>query len=353
MQRSRSQPCNESPLSVGSDQIYAACMTDVRELYRTMALVRALNDDAIALARQGILHGYPPFTGQEAVQVGSAAAIDPRVDFAFPTYREMGAMIALGVDPVGLLAHHRGFGDGGVFDAARAHVAPMNAIVGGTVLHAVGWAMGAKLDGEEACALAYFGDGASSQGEVHEALNFAGVYRLPVVFLCTNNGWAISVRTEAQVAGGSVAARAAGYGMPGVRVDGNDVLAVHEATVAATQRARAGEGPTLIEAMTYRLGPHATSDDPSRYRDAAEEARARGRDPLVRARAALLASGEADDAFLAAVDAEVADRVREVRDRVVALEAPTFREQAALAYVKPPAAHRAQLETWMAEAAYA
>ena len=323
-------------------------MSELRELYRTMATTRALNDDAIALQRQGAVYGFAPCTGQEAAQIGSAAAIDPRVDFAFPTYREFAAMIAFGVDPVALLAHHRGLADGGLYDSATAHVAPLNAVVGGTVLHAVGWAMGAKLDGEAACAIAYFGDGASSQGEVHEAMNFAGVFQLPVIFLCQANQWAISVPTSAQVAGGSVAARAAGYGMPGVQVDGNDVLAVREATHQAASRARTGGGPTVIEALTYRLGPHATSDDPSRYRAAAEEDAWRAREPLVRARAQLLESGEGDEAFLAEVDAAAEREVLRVREGLAALEPCSLREQAELAYAKPPASWRAGLDTWLA-----
>lgn len=323
-------------------------MSGLRDLYRAMAVTRALNDDAIALQRQGAVYGFAPCTGQEAAQVGSAAAIDPRTDYAFPTYREFAAMIALGVDPVALLAHHRGLADGGLYDSAAAHVAPLAAVVGGTALHAVGWAMGAKLDGEAACAIAYFGDGASSQGEVHEAMNFAGVLQLPVIFFCQANGWAISVPTSAQVAGGSVAARAAGYGMPGVQVDGNDVLAVREATQEAASRARAGGGPTVIEALTYRLGPHATSDDPSRYREATEEDAWRAREPLVRARALLLERGEADEAFFAEVDAAAQVETLRVREGLATLEPCSLREQAELAYAKPPASWRADLDAWLA-----
>jgi pyruvate dehydrogenase E1 component alpha subunit len=322
-------------------------------LYRQMARVRLLEEEAVALHRQGVLKGFAPATGQEAAQVGSAAALDPALDFAFPTYREFGAMVTLGVDPVALLAHHRGLGDGGTFDAAGAHVAPMNSVVGGTALHAVGWAMGAKLDGDAACALAYFGDGASSQGEVHEALNFAAVFTLPVVFFCQNNGWAISVPTSAQVGGGSVAARAAGYGLSGVQVDGNDVVAVHEAVGEAVRRARRGAGATIVEAMTYRRGPHATSDDPSRYRDAAEEASWRARDPLVRSRERLLAAGQTDGEQLERIDAELAAEVARVGDALLAQTPPTLREQFELVYVRSPAAQRERTATWLeAEAAH-
>jgi pyruvate dehydrogenase E1 component alpha subunit len=201
--------------------------------------------------------------------------------------------------------------------------------------------MGSKLDGTGGCAVAYFGDGASSQGEVHEAMNFAGVFELPVVFFCQNNGWAISVPSSTQIAGGSVAARAAGYGLEGVTVDGNDVLAVHEATAAAVARARKDGGATVIEALTYRAGPHATSDDPSRYRAESDEWLAR--DPLA------LAQAQLDDGFVAGVDAEVAAEVESVRERVLALEPPTFAEQLGLVYEQPPPSALKQQRRWLEE----
>jgi pyruvate dehydrogenase E1 component alpha subunit len=322
-------------------------MQGLPELYRQMAIVRALGDDAVALQRQGTLYGFAPCTGQEAAQVGSAAALDMSRDFAFPTYREFAAMITLGIRPSELLAHHAGLADGGVFDAAASHVAPLYSVVGATVLHAAGWAMGARLEGSGGVAIAYFGDGASSQGEVHEAMNFAGVFGLPVVFFCQNNGWAISLPTSRQVAGGSVAARAAGYGLVGERVDGNDVLAVHEATLAAVGRAREGGGATVIEAMTWRGGPHATSDDPSRYRDAAEEAEWRGRDPLLRARAELLEGGEVDEAFLAAVQAEATVACGQARRELAEMPRPTLAARLELPYERPPAAYTAQVSAWL------
>jgi 2-oxoisovalerate dehydrogenase E1 component subunit alpha len=313
----------------------------LRELYRTMALVRALNDEAIRLQRQGVLLGFAPCTGQEAAQVGSASVLDRERDFAFQTYRELGVAVTLGVDVAGLFAHFRGYADGGSYDIRAARLAPLQSVVGGTALHATGFALGAKLDGTGGCAVAYFGDGASSQGEVHEAMNFAGVFELPVVFFCQNNGWAISVPSAAQIAGGSVAARGAGYGLAGVAVDGNDVLAVHEATAAAVARARAGDGATVIEALTYRTGPHATSDDPSRYRAESDEWLAR--DPLALARAQL------EDAFVAEVDADVAAEVEAVRERVLALEPPTFDEQLGLVYERPPASALEQTRRWLEE----
>ena len=313
----------------------------LRELYRTMALVRALNDEAIRLQRQGVLLGFAPCTGQEAAQVGSAFVLDRARDFAFQTYRELGVAVTLGVDVAGLFAHFRGYADGGSYDIHASRLAPLQSVVGGTALHATGFAMGAKLDGTGGCAIAYFGDGASSQGEVHEAMNFAGVFALPVVFFCQNNGWAISVPATAQIAGGSIAARAAGYGIEGVTVDGNDVLAVHEVTAAAVARARDGGGATVIEALTYRAGPHATSDDPSRYRTESDDWLAR--DPLALARAQL------DDGFVAEVDAEVATEIESVRERVLALEPPTFEEQLGLVYERPPPSALEQQRRWLEE----
>ena len=334
---------NDSPTGLA-----AAPTADLRDLYRTMARVRALNDEAVRLQRQGVLLGFAPCTGQEAAQVGSAAVLDRSRDFAFQTYRELGVAVTMGVDPAGLLAHYRGFADGGSYDIRATRVAPIQSVVGGTALHAAGFAMGAKLDASGGCAIAYLGDGATSQGEVHEAMNFAGVFGLPVVFFCQNNQWAISVPASAQIAGGSVAARATGYGLPGVAIDGNDVLEVYEATAEAVARARAGGGATVIEALTYRLGPHATSDDPSRYRNAADAAPWRERDPLVVARRRL--EGENGAAgFLDEVEREAAAEVEGLRKRVLAIEAPTFEEQLALVYEQPPPSALAQGGKWLEE----
>jgi 2-oxoisovalerate dehydrogenase E1 component alpha subunit len=320
-----------------------------RDLYRAMARVRALNDDAMRMQRQSLLLGFAPCAGQEAAQVGSAAAVDPSLDFVFQTYRELGVAVTLGVPPAGMLAHYRGLADGGGYDSAAAHVAPLNSVVGGTALHAVGWAMGAKLDGSTACAVSYFGDGASSQGEVHEAMNFAGVFVLPVIFFCQNNGWAISVPVSAQVGGGSIAARATGYGLAGVSVDGNDVRAVYDVMSEAVARARSGGGATLIEAMTYRLGPHATSDDTSRYRTLEEEASWSDRDPLVVERRRLLESGEADDGFFDEVEAEANAEAERVREEVALLVPPTVDEQFGLAYERTPPSAAARVRDWIDE----
>ncbi|WP_435157165.1 thiamine pyrophosphate-dependent enzyme [Amycolatopsis sacchari] len=313
---------------------------ELSELYRLMLVARRIDEEAIALQRQGALPGYAPMKGQEAAQVGSAAALDLTRDFAFPNYRDLGAAVAMGVDLVGYLATHLGVWHGGLYDPRASRLAPFNAVVGGPVPHAVGWAMGAKLDDTGGAAITWFGDGASSQGDVHESMNFAGVYRLPVVFFCQNNGWAISVPTGRQVAGGSVAARAAGYGIEGRQVDGNDVMAVHEATREALDRARNGGGPTVIEAMTYRIGPHSTSDDPGRYRTLEEEQAWAEKDPIARAARELPAETVAE------AEEHAARVVREVRDGLLALEQRPGEELFSFVYREPTKALLDQQRAW-------
>ncbi|MFC7344825.1 thiamine pyrophosphate-dependent enzyme [Saccharopolyspora griseoalba] len=313
---------------------------DLRDLLRLMVVARRLDEECVALQRQGVLPAYAPALGQEAAQVGSAAALDLERDFAFPTYRELGAAVAMGVDPVAYLATHLNIWHGGLYDPSATHLAPFNAVVGGPVTHAVGWAMGAQLDGTGGAAITYFGDGASSQGDVHEAMNFAGVYRLPVVFFCQSNGWAISVPTDQQVAGGSVAARAAGYGIEGQQVDGNDVTAVREATRDALQRARAGGGPTVIEAITYRMGPHSTSDDPRRYRSTEDERAWAERDPIARTASSLPAEA------LSSAEEHAEAVVRETGERLRALPPPPGDELFSFVYREPTAPLLDQQRAW-------
>ncbi|WP_048876336.1 thiamine pyrophosphate-dependent enzyme [Saccharomonospora saliphila] len=313
---------------------------DARELHRLMLVARRLDEEAVALQRQGRIPAYAPSRGQEAAQVGSAAALDPTRDFAFGHYRDLGAAVALGVDPVAYLAAHLNIWHGGLYDPRQARLAPFNAVVGGTVTHAVGWAMGAKLDHTGGVALSYFGDGASSQGDVHEAMNTAALHELGVVFFCQNNGWAISVPTARQVAGGSVAARAAGYGIPGHEVDGNDALAVFEATRAALNRARDGGGPSVIEARTYRMGPHSTSDDPGRYRALEEERAWAEKDPVARAASALAAEeiAEAED--------HAAEEVRRVREGLLTLADRPGEDLFSFVYREPTRALHEQRRQW-------
>ena len=284
---------------------------DLRQLYRYMALARALELECTALQRQGELAVYPPMIGQEAAQVGSAYALGEQ-DFVFPSYREAAVGVVRGLDMVEYMHFHRGTRHGGIADPVGSRFAEISVPVSSQVIHAVGWAMGAKLDAKGACAIVYFGDGATSQGDFHEGCNFAGAFGAPVVFFCQNNGWAISVPLEKQTAG-EIWRKAEGYGFPGVRVDGNDVLASYRVTRDATDRARTENVPTLIEAVTYRMGPHSTADDRTRYQPAEEIERWRGFDPIERYRRFLDAEDLADEAFYGTVQTEAKDLAATIR----------------------------------------
>lgn len=284
-----------------------------REMYRCVVRARALDVELVRWHRQGIIPGFPPSIGHEATQIGAAAGIDAARDFVFPMYRELGIALAMGVDMLAYLGNHNSDWNGGSFDPVASHFTPIQSVVGSNGPHAVGWALGQKIDGRDGVALACIGDGGTSQGDTHEAMNFAGVWNLPVVFLVSNNQWAISVPVAKQVAGGSIAARAAGYGFPGLAVDGNDVLAVRAAVTDAVERARRGDGPTLIESKIYRRGPHATSDDPGRYRTLDDERRDAGEDPVIRYRNSVVERGVIDESFVAEVDAEAALWLEDIR----------------------------------------
>ncbi|MBT2522885.1 thiamine pyrophosphate-dependent enzyme [Arthrobacter sp. ISL-28] len=321
----------------------------LRELYSLMAAVRHLDLSAVAWQRQGIIPGYAPELGQEAAQVGSGYAVDTSRDFVFPTYREMGVARTMGVSMVEYMSTHKATWHGGLYDPVKSRLAPIQAVVAGSVLHAVGWAHGQTLDGSDAVAMTYLGDGASSQGDVHEAMNFAAVMKAPVVFFVQNNGWAISVPTERQVAGGSVAARAAGYGIPALQVDGNDVVAVLAATRRAFAHCRSGNGPVVIEAMTYRRGPHSTSDDPGRYRSLDEERDGAGEDPLHRFRQQLQADGVADEEFFAQAQASAAAEAEKIREGLEALGPRPGNEMFGLVFQETTPALQSQAVSWREE----
>lgn len=324
----------------------------LRELYTLMAAVRHLDTSAVAWQRQGIIPGYAPELGQEAAQVGSGYAVDRSRDFVFPTYREMGVARAMGLDMVGYMSTHKATWHGGMYSPVETRFAPIQAVVAGSVLHAVGWAHGQTLaapDEGTGVAMTYFGDGASSQGDVHEAMNFAAVMKAPVVFFIQNNGWAISVPTERQVAGGSVAARAAGYGIPALQVDGNDVVAVYEATRSAFAHCRNGNGPVVIEAMTYRRGPHSTADDPGRYRTLEEERLDAGEDPLERFKQRLLADGVADEAFFADAQRKAEEEAEVIRMGIQDLGPRPGAEMFNLVFQEPTPALQSQATAWREE----
>ncbi len=270
----------------------------LRGLFADLILLRRLDEQCLALARQGALALWAPIAGQEAVLAGAARGLSAH-DHLFISYREALMAVLRGVPPAEVLPMWRGSALGG-WDPARYGITNPAIIVGAHGLHATGYAMAAALDGADEAAAAFFGDGATSQGDLNEALNFAAAATAPVVFLCQNNQFAISVPVAQQTAV-QPAQRAHGFGIPSLRVDGNDVLAVLAAARIASAHAHSGAGPFFIEAVTYRMGPHTTNDDPRRYRTAAETEAWHARDPVDRLRAHLTAGGlltaeEADEA---------------------------------------------------------
>jgi pyruvate dehydrogenase E1 component alpha subunit len=284
-------------------------------LYELMVLTREFDTELVNLQRQGELALYASCRGQEAAQVGAAACLR-KTDWLFPQYRELGVFITRGIPAWNLAASWRGTWNGGL-DFTTKCCAPISVPIGTQALHAVGAAMGAQRLGEDSVTVAFVGDGATSEGDVHEALNFAAVFAVPCVFYVQNNQWAISVPLHRQTAAPSLAHKAIGYGMPGIRVDGNDVLACYAVMAEAAERARAGGGPSMIEAVTYRLGPHTTSDDPTRYRSDAELERWRALDPIPRYRAYLRNTGVWSQRLEERVTAR-AQRLRtELRDATV------------------------------------
>src|SRR2546426_4818836 len=258
---------------------------DLRSLYRAMLLGRRLDERMVRLQRQGRIGTFAPIKGQEASQLGSVAAIRPS-DWMVPSFRETASMIWRGWPIEKLLLYFAGYLEGGQ-PAPDQRDLPITIPVSTQLPHAVGLAYAAQYREDDVVVMAYFGDGATSEGDFHEALNFAGVWHVPVVFLCQNNQWAISVPLKKQTNSKTIAQKAIAYGFPGIQVDGNDMLAVYAASREAVDRARAGEGPTLIECVTYRLGGHTTADDPTKYRSTEEVAEWERRDPLTRFRAYL------------------------------------------------------------------
>jgi 2-oxoisovalerate dehydrogenase E1 component alpha subunit len=313
-----------------------------------MLLSRRYDEEAVRLQRQGELVAFPPMSGQEAAQVASVLALRPS-DMIFPSYRELGAAVARGVDMTGYMLTFRVAWYGGLYDFRRHRFAPLANSVGGHLLHAVGWAMGARLEGRDDVSIAYFGDGATSEGDASEAFNFAGVFKAPVIFFCENNRWAISVPVEGQTAG-EIWRRGEAFGFPGVRVDGDDAEAVWAATAEAGARARAGKGPTLIEALTHRLAAHSTADDDTRYREREEVEAARRGDPLLRLRGRLAGLG-LEEGWFEAVEGEAATAVTALRSALAAAETPSPTEMFEFVYAAPPPTlerQRAELEDLLA-----
>jgi len=303
---------------------------ELEQFYRDMVVIRAIDTQATNLQRQGQLALWPPSRGQEAAQVGSGRAARAQ-DTIFPSYREHAVTRIRGVDPVDIIKLMRGVSHGGwdPTDPKNGNTRLYTLVLGSQVLHAAGYGMGLAFDGRtgtgdadrDEAVIVYYGDGASSQGDVHEAMVFAASYQAPTVFFLQNNHWAISVpvSTQSRV---PLVQRSAGYGIPSVRVDGNDVLASYAVSRTALDEARSGKGPQAIEAVTYRLGAHTTSDDPTKYRGSDEEQYWAERDPIARMRAFLEGRGASAELF-ADVEAEAADAAEDLRARTVELGPPS------------------------------
>ncbi|HLR97189.1 MAG TPA: pyruvate dehydrogenase (acetyl-transferring) E1 component subunit alpha [Jiangellaceae bacterium] len=300
---------------------------DVRALYRDLVLARRIDTEAVALQRQGELGLWPSLLGQEAAQVGSARALRPQ-DHVFPTYREHGVAWCRGVDPAHLLGLFRGVNLGG-WDPAEHNFHLYTIVIGSQTLHATGYAMGIQRDGvvgtgeqeRDSAVVAYFGDGATSQGDVNEAFIWASVTSAPVVFFCQNNQWAISEPLERQTRA-PLYRRAAGFGFAGMRVDGNDVLACLAVSRAAMQHARDGQGPVLVEAFTYRMGAHTTSDDATRYRLDDELEQWKLKDPIERVRVYLTRHAGVDNDFFDAVETEADELGAHLREHCRSMPDP-------------------------------
>ncbi|GAA5068152.1 pyruvate dehydrogenase (acetyl-transferring) E1 component subunit alpha [Nocardia callitridis] len=319
------------------DREHAALVADIdhdrlRDLYEDMVVTRRIDAECTALQRQGQLGLWAPLLGQEGAQVGSARALHAD-DYAFCSYREAAVAYCRGVRPDQMTRMWRGVAHS-CWDPDEVNITNPNIIVGAQGLHATGYAYAAHLDGAEIATIAYFGDGASSQGDIAEAMGFASGWSAPVVFFCQNNHWAISEPVRVQSAT-PIVRRAFGYGIPGVQVDGNDVLAVLAVTRQAIARARAGGGPSFIEAITYRMGPHTTADDPTRYRVSAESEQWARRDPIDRVRRLLAREGGFDEDFQQRVRDSADEVAHELRTATIEMPDPDPSELFEHVYATP------------------
>jgi pyruvate dehydrogenase E1 component alpha subunit len=304
-------------------------------IYRDMLLLRVFDTRAVVYQRQGRIGTYAIFWGHEAIQAGAHFALDPSQDWVFPSYRESAIGLLRGVDASTVLAWWAGHPTGW-WNPLDFRLGGISVPIASQVPHAVGAAWGMRLRGEPGCSLVFFGDGATSEGAFHEGINFAAVVDAPVVLLCNNNGWALTTPLAQQSRARCLADKALGYGIPGVTVDGTDVLAVYQATAQAVARARAGHGPTLVEAVHYRIGAHGTADDPALYRDEARAVAERANDCLTRYAGYLRRQSLLDDELVARSSAEATEVVRRGMRAVEQLPAPDPALVFDTTYSRPP-----------------
>ena len=283
------------------------------KLHRAMLLGRRFDERMLRLQRQGRIGTFAPIKGQEASQLGPVANLRPD-DWLVPAFRETAAMLWRGQPMEGILLLYGGYSEGGDLPGEVNNL-PVAVPVGTQTLHAAGLAYASKYRDQDTVAMAFFGDGATSEGDFHEALNFAGVFQVPAIFVCQNNQWAISVPRAHQTRSKTLAQKALAYGLPGIQVDGNDILAMYVATREAVERARAGEGATLIEAVTYRMSVHTTADDPTRYRKDEEVEEWVARDPITRFQTYLKKKDLLSDDGLEELEEEIKDEIAEAVER--------------------------------------
>ncbi len=318
----------------------------VRHFHRIMLLSRRFDERLLSLQRQGRIGTFAPVKGQEAAQIGAVAPLQPD-DWVVPSFRETAAAIYRGTPLAGLLLLLAGYNEGGRIPDGQNDL-PMAVPVGTQIPHAVGIAYGMKYRQKPQVALVFFGDGATSQGDFHEGLNFAGVFNTPTIFLCQNNQWAISVPRWKQTKSQTIAQKAFAYGLPGIQVDGNDVFAVYVAVREAVERARAGKGPTLIECVTYRLSFHTTADDPTKYRAAEEVKEWEARDPLTRLQKYLLHHKLLTQKHLKALEADIQGAIdhawQEAQEQMASMGDPL--QMFDHVYAEPPPYLAAQCQAW-------
>ncbi|MBL8757859.1 MAG: pyruvate dehydrogenase (acetyl-transferring) E1 component subunit alpha [Phycisphaerae bacterium] len=314
-------------------------------LYEQMLNGRQLDEIAFKLQRSGRIFTYPQNKGQEACALGSGFAMRKGIDWLVPCYRENAALFLHGLPMAKVLLYWAGDERGNIIPEG-VRVTPISVPIGTQMLHATGIAWAAKIQKKDEVAITYFGDGATSEGDFHEAMNFATAFSVPCIFFCQNNQWAISVPREQQMASETVAQKGIAYGAHCVQVDGNDLFAVYRATYEARERARAGGGVTLIEAITYRLGDHTTADDARRYRDPEEVEAWRSKDPIIRTRKYLESKGLWNEAKQAEAQARAEAMTKAVQDEVLGMPAPDRKEMFEHLFAEMPREQRVQMETW-------
>jgi pyruvate dehydrogenase E1 component alpha subunit len=306
---------------------------DIRRIYELLIVTRTFDQRALQLQREGRLGTYAPILGQEACQIGSAFALE-KSDWIFPSYRESGIYITIGY-PIHMLFQYWAGDERGLKTPDTLNILPISIPVGTQVLHAVGAAMAAKYKKDRAAAVTYFGDGGTSKGDFHEGLNMAGVLKLPVIFICQNNQWAISMPREKQTASKTLAQKAFSYGFEGLQVDGNDIFAVYKATEYALRKAKQGEGPTLIECITYRIFDHTTADDSSRYRSKQEVDAWKARDPIRRLRLFMEKKGLMTEQYQKEIEEKAKSTIDEAIKTMESLEPPQPGDMFSYIYAMP------------------